>query len=195
MGELLLLIALLVGVVGAVHLLSGGSGGPSGVVPAALEVTGTALRLVGDVKGLAASDTTVAGIPVRFPREDPRSLGACVVTLSPLAGDMGGIDMDRVAIAWSTGSSSVILPPLTAGPVEGPAWIIVSRSEFNPFQPEDGDRILEPGEQFTLLLVGPDPVGPHRRFTVGISPGGVGVPLSISHTVPPRVTPVMDLEP
>ena len=194
MGEVLLLAALLLGVLVVVHLLTGGIGPEEGLVPAALEMTGATLRVVGDVNGLAASDSTLEGMPVRFPRVDPRSLGACVVTVSPLVGDMGGIDMDRAAVTWTTGTSTMILPALTAGPVEGPGWIIVSRSQFNPFQPEDGDRILEPGEQFTLLLVAPEPLGPDARFAVEISPSGGGIPLTISRTVPPRVTPVMDLD-
>jgi hypothetical protein len=194
MGEVLLLAALILGVLVVVHLLTGGSGPTEGVVPAALEMSGATMRVVGDVNGLAASDTALEGIPVRFPREDPRSLGACVVTVSTLMGDMGGIDMDQAAVTWTTGMSTVALPPLLAGPVEGPSWIIVSRDDVIPFQSDDGDRILEPGEQFTILFVAPSPLGPGARFTVEIFPGGGGIPLTISGTVPPRVTPVMDLD-
>jgi hypothetical protein len=190
----LLIVALLISALVVVYLLVGGNGAMAGAIPGALKMSGAALRVVGDVNGLSASDTTLEGIPVRFPREDPHSLGACVVTLSTLVGDMGGIDMDRVVMTWTTGSSTVVLPPLTEGPVEGPAWIIVSRSEFNPFQPEDGDRILEPGEQFTILIVAPEPVAPGHPFTVEIAPGGGGIPLTLERTVPPRVTPVMDLD-
>jgi hypothetical protein len=190
----LLLAGLILGVLVVAHSLTGGNRAPQGVVPAALRMSGETLRVVGDANGLAASDTTVAGIPVRFPRKDPRSLGACVVTISPLVGDMGGIDMDLVTVTWTTGATTIVLPSLAEGPVNGAAWIIVDRSEFNPFQPEDGDRILEPGEQFTLLLVAPEPLGPGGRFTLEISPGQGGMPLSISRTVPPRVTPVMDLD-
>jgi hypothetical protein len=192
--EVLVLAGLILCGAGAVCFLSAGSGQQEGVVPAALLMEGTAMQVVGDVDGLAASDTTVEGIPVRFPEQNPRALGACLLTVSPVVGAWEGIDMDRVRISLSSQGRTRPLTFLPAGPMDGSSWTIASRSHFLPFHAADEDRILEPNEQFGLLIVAPSPLEPREQFTLTIAPLEGGVPLTVTRIVPARVTPVMDLD-
>ena len=192
--EVLVLAGLILCGMGAIHLLSSGSGPPKGLIPTTLQETGATLRVVGNVYGLAASDTVTGGVTIRFPQENPHALGACLFTLSTLVGDMGGIDMDRAMVTWTFGNRSVALPSDPAPPLEGPAWTIVSRSHVIPYHAADGDRILEPNEQFDLLVIAPEPLLPRSAFTLVIIPREGGYPLTIPRTVPARVTPVMDLD-
>ncbi|MDD1653926.1 MAG: hypothetical protein LUQ64_05210 [Methanomicrobiales archaeon] len=178
---------------GAVYILSAHGGPLAGAVPAAVQAAGTAMEVAGDVDGLAASDTTLGGIPVRFPQENPRALGACIFTVSPLAGSRG-IGMDRATVTWTAGGNTTVLPFVADGPVEGPAWTIVSRSHALPGHTADEDLVLEPGERFELLAVAPAPLEPYAVFTLVIHPAEDAVPLTIRRTVPARVTPVMDLD-
>jgi hypothetical protein len=194
MMEVLVLAGLVLCGMGAVYFLSGGSGPVQGFVPAALQVAGATLRVAGDVDGFAASDTSVAGIPIRFPEQNPRALGGCLFTISTLVGDMGGIDMDQAMVTWITGNRSMALPPTSARPVDGPSWTIASRSHFIPYHAADGDRILEPNERFDLLIMAPEPLPPRSAFTLVITSREGGYPLTVQQTVPARVTPVMDLD-
>lgn len=66
------------------------------------------------------------------------------------------------------------VPPLGPG-----RWIIAKRSGSPPFWSADADNILEPGEQFDLLLSLPAPMKPDEEVTVRLLPPGA---------VPYRVT-------
>ena len=192
--EVLVLAGLILCGVGAAHFLSVDSGSMKGLVPATLQETGAALEVVGGVHGIAASDTSVAGIPVRFPEQNPRALGGCLFTISTLVGDRGGIDMDQAMVTWITGNRTVALPPTSARPVDGPSWTIASRSHFIPYHAADGDRILEPNERFDLLIMAPEPLPPRSAITLVITSREGGYPLTVQRTVPARITPVMDLD-
>ena len=58
----------------------------------------------------------------------------------------------------------------------------------------DSDNWLEPGEQFEILACPSTGVQPYRTFTLTLSPDGSAMPHTVTRTVPPRMSPVMNLK-
>ncbi len=167
---------------------------PQDIVTSALDVTGGTLTLRSPVTGFNAVDGTMGTARYHFPQPDSGKLGAVQVTVSLLVGDMGGIDMDKATVTLITktvsGTISEVKPG--TGTVNAPGWTITRKSNWLPGQQADADNILEPNEQFDLLILSPTPLPSYTSFTVAVQPSS-GVPLSFSRTVPIRITPVMDL--
>ncbi len=165
---------------------------PAGLVYSALEETGGCLMVSGDVYGYALAGGSVDGTDLWCPRPDPSRMGSVSCSVRLFVGDMGGVDMSRTTVAVTTGDGTEPLGRTAVTPVQPGNWTIVRMAHTVPFQQADDDSLLEPGEQFDLLVYPSRPFVPGEWFRISITPPG-GVPLTVERTVPPRITPVMDL--
>ena len=175
-----------------IHFLPAPAALPGGMIPAALKESGDSLMLVGSVVGYAATDGTVGSVRVRYGREDASRMGAVSFVVSLFIGDMGGIDMDRATVAFANRSGSGVLKRADGNLTGQGEWTISGKYNMIPFREADEDNILEPGEQFELLLCPAVSLSPYEVFIISVAPQG-GMPLSVIRTVPPRFTRVMDL--
>jgi archaellin len=166
----------------------------NGIVYGAMQITGGSLRQVGEATGYAAIDTSLSKIPVRFQKPDRNTLGALEITVSLLIGDMGGIDMDKTKILWMTGNKTEELSRSAASLLVCPGWTISGKYAMLPGRSADTDNILEPGEQFALLMCPAEGAAPYQQITVAISPQGDALPLPVRITTPARIKPVMLLD-
>lgn len=177
-AALLGVVAVLLAVV-AIHAAAGPAAAPAGLVYLTLAETGDCLVLSGDVYGYALAD-------------DPRTMGSVACTIRLFIGDMGNVDMSRATVEVATHDRVERLEMTGEAPVLPGNWTVLRKGHIVPFQQADDDLLLEPGEEFELLISPSRPLAPGEAFRIRIIPPG-SVPLAIERTVPPRITPVMDL--
>jgi len=71
-----------------------------------------------------------------------------------------------------------------------PGWSIAGKFML-PGHSADSDSILEPNEQFELLICPSDTTVPYQESTVIIDPARGALPLPVSRSASPLVLPVM----
>ena len=167
-------------------------GSPGGLVYSAIGETGSCLMVSGDVYGYALASGNVGGTDLRCDRPDPSRMGSVACSIRLFVGDMGHVDMSRARIEVATRDGAEHLARAVETPVWPGNWTIVRTGHTIPFRQADDDTLLEPGERFDLLVYPSRPLASGESFRISIVPPG-GVPLTIERTVPPRITPVMDL--
>ncbi|MCC7554986.1 MAG: flagellin [Methanoculleus marisnigri] len=190
-GMILCVVAILFAVLAA-HALNAPPGHPAGFVYSALEETGGCLMVSGEVYGYALTGGTVDGVALVCDRPDPSRMGAVTCSVRLFVGDMGSVDIGRAALEVATAEGTERLARTAGAPVSPGNWTIARTGHTIPFLQADDDTLLEPGEQFDLVIYPSRPLAPGERFLIRITPPG-GVPLTVERTVPPRTTPVMDL--
>ena len=194
--ELLLLCALAACAVYLVlHLtvLAPAGGDDRGVVVGAMEEGGSLLMEDGEVYGFADDGGPYEGVAVTGTGGlHPDAMGAVLVSIRLVTGDMGGVDLESATVTMTTGGRTATLTFSDTRPLDHGQWTVASRSHAIPFRQADEDLVLEPNEIFELLLYPEDPLAPNTRFTVGITADG-GMPFSLQRTVPPAIRSVMDL--
>jgi hypothetical protein len=166
---------------------------PGGLVAESMYISGDALRPVGSVYGFSAVSSGNAGLMVLYPRPNPGLLGSVQVTVALFMGDTGAIDMDRLAVAWSSGGPAEALQISSSVPLVCPNWTIVEKYHMLPGHTADADNLLEPGEQFLIQACPSQGIAPYLSFTLTLHPEGTAVPLPLTRMVPAQVQPVMDL--
>lgn len=190
-GIILCVVAVLLAVLAA-HALNAPPGHPAGFVYSALEVTGGCLRVSGEVYGYALTGGTVDGVALVCDRPDPSRMGAVSCSVRLFVGDMGSIDMGCAALEVATAEGTERLERTAEAPVWPGNWTIVRMGHTIPFLQADDDTLLEPGEQFDLVIYPSRPLAPGEKFLIRIAPPGA-VPLTVERAVPRRITPVTDL--
>lgn len=190
-GIILLAVAVLV-VAMAVQHLTAPTAAPGGMVVSALDETGGTLVVVGDVYGYVLASGSVGDAVLSCDRPDPGRMGSVSVTVGLLVGDMGAVDMERAKVTFSAKNDVELLQMTTEVPVRPQNWTILKKFHMIPGKTADGDALLEPGEQFELLIYPARSLAPYDRFVVTIT-ALESVPLPVSRTVPPGITQVMDL--
>ncbi len=190
-GAILGVVTVLLAVL-AVHALAAPAGPPAGLVYSALDETGGCLVVSGDVYGYALASGSIGGADLWCDRPDPSRMGSVSCSVRLFVGDMGSVDMSRAVVAVTTRDGTERLGRTAEAPVRPGNWTIVRMAHTVPFGQADDDTLLEPGEQFDLLVYPSRPFAPGETFRLGITPPG-GVPLTVERIVPPRITPVMDL--
>lgn len=115
---------------------------------------------------------------------------ACSVRL--FIGDMGCVDMSRATVEVATRGRVERLGMTADVPTLPGNWTVLRKGHTVPFRQADGDLLLEPGERFDLLVYPSRPLEAREAFRICITPPG-SVPLAVERTVPPRITPLMDL--
>lgn len=176
----------------AVQHLAAPPAAPGGMVAASLEETGGMLCLSGSVYGYACVNGSVGDAVLWCDRPDPGRMGSVSFTIGLFIGDMGAVDMSRATVTFATKAGTEVLPLTNGVPVRPQNWTILRRFHRVPGQQADGDDLLEPGEQFEVLVYPGTALSPYDQFTVTIAPPG-SEPLPVLRTVPPAITQVMDL--
>jgi hypothetical protein len=198
--ELVIVIVILI--IGAALLLifmsSGETSGwirtfPEGAVAESAYISGDHLQPVGSVFGFPAVSGTLGNADVRFEHPDPGTLGAMRMTISLFMGDTGAIDMDRVSVSWAARGSDEPIGQTTSRSLVCPNWTITGKYNLLPGRSADSDNWLEPGEQFEILACPSTGVQPYGIFTLTLHPDGSAMPLRVTRTVPPGMSPVMHL--
>ncbi|PKL62806.1 MAG: hypothetical protein CVV31_03815 [Methanomicrobiales archaeon HGW-Methanomicrobiales-2] len=187
LGVVTVLLAML-----AVPALPAPAGPPAGLVYSALGETGGCLVVSGDVYGYALANGSVGGTDLWCARPDRSRMGSVACSVRLFIGDMGSVDMSRIAVVVTTPDGTERLGRTAETPAQPGNWTIVRMAHTVPFQQADDDSLLEPGEQFDLLVYPARSLAPGESFRISIIPPG-GVPIVVERTVPPRITPVMDL--
>lgn len=187
LGVVTVLLAVL-----AVHAPAVPPGPPAGLVYSALEETGGCLTVFGDVYGYALASGSVDGVDLWCDRPDPSRMGSVSCSVRLFVGDMGSVDMSRATVEIATRDRTERLARTVEVPVQPGNWTIVRTGHTIPFLQADDDTLLEPGEQFDLLVYPSRAQAAGEAFHICITPPG-GVLLTVERTVPPRITPVMDL--
>jgi hypothetical protein len=163
-------------------------------VAESMYISGDNIQPVGSVFGFPAVSGTHGNAEVWFAHPDPGKLGAVRITISLFIGDTGAIDMDRVNMSWAAGSSSEQIQKTGTLLLVCPDWTITGKNNLLPGRSADSDNWLEPGEQFEILACPSTGVQPYRTFTLTLSPDGSAMPHTVTRTVPPRMSPVMNLK-
>ncbi|MDP3564135.1 MAG: hypothetical protein Q8R70_06555 [Methanoregula sp.] len=198
--ELVIVIAVLIGA--AVILLIFMSGGempscirvfPEGMVAESAYMSGDHIQPVGSVFGFPAVSGTIGNAEVRFRDPDPGTLGAVRITISLFLGDTGAIDMDRFRVSWAGAGSVKGIGQTSSHLLICPNWTIIGKYNMLPGRSADSDNWLEPGEQFEILVCPSAGVQPYGTFTLTLRPDGSAIPLVVTRTVPPKISPVMNL--
>ncbi|MEN6609662.1 MAG: hypothetical protein ABFC24_02385 [Methanoregulaceae archaeon] len=168
---------------------------PTGMISSALAITGKMLTMKDTLLGFPAVDGFSGNIPYHFVKQEPGKLGGVQTKVSLLIGDMGGIDMDRTQVSLSTRRGTMVISKAGTGyPVNSPNWTISSKSNWLPYQSADSDNILEPNEEFGILVLFPDSLSPYEPFTLTFQPAEA-MPFSISSQVPAGMQSLMTLTP
>lgn len=166
---------------------------PDGLITSAVAMSGDMLTLKGDVIGFPRTDGTSGTIRYHFERQDPHKLGGVQATVSLLLGNMGGIDMDRTRVSITTKKGTYVIPKSSSNlSVDSPNWTIYSKSNWLPYQSADEDNILEPNEQFGILILFPDSLSPYESFTLTMQPERA-IALSLPCQVPMAIQPHMQV--
>jgi archaeal flagellin FlaB len=144
------------------------------VVHTGVSQASSTMEVVGDVYGI--KDATGTNITrINF-------------TVSLAAGGTE-VDMDKVVMTWSTKSEIVIMDNVTPIDKSDPgagAWTIYTRKN------DDGDSLLEKGEQLTLSVGLSDTaygLAPGEQFNLEVKPS-VGASLGLKRAAPPAIDPV-----
>ena len=146
----------------------------------------------GGIFGYPAVDRTIDGVPVRFKTQDPAMLGAFELTIQPFMMTTGYIDMGHASVLWVNGNDQEKLSLVQTPQLICPNWTITNKANIVPLKSADQDLLLEPGEQFTLLVCPAGHAAPYQQFTLTIAPEN-GEILPLTRTVPPGITPVTNL--
>jgi len=198
--ELILLLVVIIGATALllVHLEGGempdwARSFPGGLVAESMYVSGDALQPVGSVVGFSAVSGAPGGTMVLYPHPDPDRLGSVLLTVSLFIGDTGAIDMGHLNVTWVTGGSSEPIHQSDTIPLVCPNWTIGKKNNMLPGHTADDDNLLEPGEQFQILVCPSQPVAPYQSFTLILHPEGSAMPLPLTRTAPMRIMPVNNL--
>ena len=166
---------------------------PGGLVAESMYLSGDALQPVGSLIGFSAVSGAPGGMMVQYPHPDPDRLGAVQLTVSLFIGDTGAIDMDRLNVTWECGGSSEPVQKSDTIPLVCPNWTIGKKNNMLPGHSADDDNLLEPGEQFQILVCPLEPVAPYASFTLILHPDGSAMPLPLTRMAPMRIMPVNNL--
>lgn len=172
---ILLLVVLGVAGIALTVFTDQGAENPVGLIPGSL-MDSSAVILV---------DTPLEGYGV--PAED--QIGSVALSLRLFPGSLGAVDMDRVCVLFTVQGGRE--ETCDTGSVQ-PNWTIADRLHALPVGTVDDDNLLEPGEEFVLKVWPSRTLTPGETFTIAVAPlHGPGV--TVTRTVPARVTPVTDL--
>jgi hypothetical protein len=159
-----------------------------GVIVGSVGVSAHAIMADGSVELFPAGIDRIENVPVRYeyagnpPGVDRRIL-LLVHGVRLIVGEMGALDMRNLRVEVMSPSRIEQLQPITDPPLMSGHWIISEKSGTIPFSSADNDMLLEPGEQFDLLLFPEAPVSPGDRITLRLMPPG-SVPYPLTCVVP-----------
>jgi len=103
-----------------------------------------------------------------------------------------GDDFSQATVVMVTPGGSETLPRRTTPPLSRPGWSIVNKSGVLPGTTANANDLLEPNEQFTLIVSPQANLPAGTPFFITIRIPGVQ-PLTIGRSVPVPLRPVMDL--
>lgn len=103
-----------------------------------------------------------------------------------------GDDLSRATVLLITPEESEYLPRRTSSPFARPGWTISRKGGRLPGTTADADEILEPNEEFSIVVSPSVNLQPGTPFSVIISIPDVR-PFTLNRTVPLALGPVMDL--
>lgn len=166
---------------------------PGGVVAESMYVSGDSIQPVGSVTGFSSAYRGQTPVPVVYRHTDPDTMGSVQLTISLFIGDTGAIDTDKLNVTWKSRQSDEQIRKSRDTTLICPNWTIAGKYHVLPGRIADPDEWLEPGEQFLIIACPAAGLGPYQTFTMSMYPDGVAAPLRFTRTVPPRITPVMDL--
>lgn len=164
-----------------------------GIIPGAIRQTGEQINVVGSIMGFPAVLSSPEGIPVRWPVTNPGRLGGVGMTVSLFIGSTGGIDMACTTVFWTDASKTQALRISDGRPLLCPNWTIAAKRNRIPLRSADEDDILEPGEQFDLIVCTGTTYAPYDTFTIAVDPAGPGPVYPVKCTVPFPITRTMEL--
>ena len=164
-----------------------------GIIPEAVGMDADELNVFGSITGFSATNREFEGISVVRPSPDSRALGAVEMTLSLFLGSTGGIDMATTNVTWADLHGTRIIPFTKDRTVICPNWTVMHKYNVNPFKPADQDDILEPGEQFDILICPAETLPPYEEFTIIFDPAGSGPHFPVKCSVPFMISPTMVL--
>jgi archaeal flagellin FlaB len=90
------------------------------------------------------------------------------------------VDMDKVVMTWSTKNEVIIMDnntPIDTSDAGSNTWTIISRKN------DDGDNLLEKGEQLTLSVGLGSTLGINEQFNLEVKPS-VGASIGIKRSAP-----------
>ena len=169
------------------------TGSPQGILTSSVRTTGDLLRPVGTVFGYSAVDTVQNGIAIRYKQPDPTKLGAVQITVSLMIGDMGGVDMDKTTVGWMMNGKNEVIKKTSPPMLLCPNWTISQKLNMLPGMSADADEILEPNEQFVLIICPSTGVSPNEQATLTIAPEGDAFPLPVQIIPPSFIQSMMAL--
>lgn len=177
--------------------LTAGSGSsaenrPGGILYSSVQDTGHMLALSGPVTGYQDLCEDFGDFSLYRPEPNPSNLGAVRFTVQLMIGDMGGVDMDRAVVVFDVKDNTERLGLQLPVRIVNPGWSIVKKLHMVPYHQADSDNILEPGEQFDIVVYPSARLSPYTDFKVSIEDDG-GLPLIFKRTVPVKITRVMEL--
>ena len=155
------------------------------------------LAVAGDVTGYADMTGTAADgqVPVSFrmhPGLSTVQLNIRLATLrlnwEPGTGD----DLSQATVVMVTPAGSETLPRRTTPPLIRPGWSVVSKNGVLPGTNANANDILEPNEQFGIVVSPSANLQPGTPFSIIMMMPGIQ-PLKIDRMVPVPLRPVMDL--
>ncbi|MDD1719645.1 MAG: hypothetical protein LUQ25_06270 [Methanoregulaceae archaeon] len=168
------------------HPYEAGQGRARGLVPGTIAYATHAVVADGRIFAYPPGPV-VCGVPVTswspgVPREEGPVL-LLITGVRLIVGDIGGLDMSGFGVAITNSSREEALSYTRRPPLGPGGWIIARKSGTTPFHDADSDAVLEPGEQFDLLLFPKLPVYSGREVTIRLAPPG-SVQYSFSTLVP-----------
>jgi hypothetical protein len=195
LGIVVIVLVIILVAYGVLTCLFPSQGGPytGGIMHTFAGNSGNLMRHVGPVYGFSAEDGTHSGVPVRYLDEDPGRMGAADLTVALFIGDMGGVDFDNVRVVWVSGGIAETIPKKDSLPLVCPGWTIAGKFNMLPMESADSDNILEPNEQFEIIVCPTNTTAPYQQFSLTIAPKGTVSPPIVSATVPPVVQPIIPL--
>lgn len=186
------ILILMIIAAGAVLWWSGQSGMPQGrlegVVAGSVGISAHAIMADGQVELFRAGTGSVEQVPVLYDSADTapgvdRRVLLLVHGVRLIIGEMGPLEMSTLGIDVVSSSRAERLQFVGDPPLRSGQWIISGKSGTTPFSRADNDTLLEPGEQFDLLLFPGNHVTPGDRITVRLLPPG-SVPYPLTCVVP-----------
>jgi hypothetical protein len=150
--------------------------GSQGFIPGSVNMNADHLRTVGSVWGFSAVDAVQDGVAIRFRQPDRARLGAAQITIVLFIGNPGGVDMDRAQVVWMMNGTVEPLSRSADTTLICPNWTITRKTNMLPGQSADADTILEPNEQFELLICPSGGALPYQPFIIAVSPPGTRFP-------------------
>ncbi|MFA5213804.1 MAG: hypothetical protein WC406_10745 [Methanoregula sp.] len=200
--ELLIVIAVIIIIIGIALFFHGShktapagvyTGGHQGLLVSDVRTTGDLLHPVGTIVGFSAINSVQDGVAIRFNPQNPAALGAVEMTVALFIGDMGGVDMDKMTVGWTMNGQTETIKKTPPPTLICPNWTIAQKLNMLPGQSADRDDILEPNEQFVLLVCPSRGVMSSQQATLTLSPVGDALPLPLPITAPSLIQPIMAL--